>query len=151
MRHRGVRDVKGAQEVERHHPPPLLGRALGHGPQQHHACVVDNDVQPTELGDDRIDRTDRLRFVRHVCRTSQCAPAADPNRGGDLFEQAFAPGDERHACTLLGEPARGRGTDATACPGHERHRALECLHQCPATRPPSTCTVSPVTKVACSR
>ncbi len=48
---RGVRAVEQPGDVDREHPLPLLERGVDGRPEQHHAGVVDEGVEPSELGD----------------------------------------------------------------------------------------------------
>jgi len=45
-----MRDVQRALDIERDHPVPLVDRALECRTEQHDPGVVDDDVEPAELG-----------------------------------------------------------------------------------------------------
>ena len=66
VRERGVGDVEQALEVQRDHPVPLLDRRVDDVPEQHHARVVDDDVEPPEFTDRPLDGADRLLAIGHV-------------------------------------------------------------------------------------
>ena len=55
-----------AEQVDREHPAPFLGVRFGDRPEQHHARVVDEEVQPTELVVGALDELTRLRLVGDI-------------------------------------------------------------------------------------
>ena len=63
VRQRGVRAVQQAADVDVDHPLPLLDRRVLDRPEQHHAGVVDEDVEPSGPVDDLGDDARRLLGV----------------------------------------------------------------------------------------
>lgn len=76
-----MRAVHQAEDVELDHPLPLLDGSVLDGSEQHDAGVVDQGVQPTELGDGALDRVPRLRFrVTSTSSTRARPPPASIRR-----------------------------------------------------------------------
>ena len=109
MRERGVGDVEQALEVERDHPVPLLDRRVDDRAEQHHAGVVDDDVEPAELGDGALDGGDRLVAVGDVGLDREPAELA-----GERVEPVLAPRGERPPARP-GPPAPGPSPRRSRC------------------------------------
>jgi hypothetical protein len=107
------------------YPPPLVGEALLHLREEHHARVVDQDVYPPELLDRPIDEGVGLPLVGHVAPHSDSLPAVP----GDLFDEpvealrAARPRDHRRA--LGGEGPHGGLADPARSPGYHRYLVVQ--------------------------
>jgi hypothetical protein len=117
-----VRDVQQALEVERDHPIPLLDRGVDDRPEQHHAGVVDHDVQSAELFRGALDGRDRLLAIGDVGLEREAA-----DLGGERIETVLATRDEGDRRSLLCQRARRRLADAAARARHEGDGAVQCL------------------------
>ena len=63
---RRMGDVEDAVDVDVDHPLPVVERLVGRLVEQHHACVVDDRVEPAQLVDGPADRAGRLLAVGDV-------------------------------------------------------------------------------------
>src|SRR5207247_8836777 len=68
LRQGGVGAVEQTQQVDVHHLLPLLEGGPGDGAEQHHARVVDQRVEATELPHRALDGVLGLAGVGDVCR-----------------------------------------------------------------------------------
>ena len=96
------------------------------GPSEHHAGVVDEDVQPSEPVDGLLDG--RLGLVRSVMSAShdEGRAAGRLDLGGECLEAVASSGHECDGGAVLGEPAGGRRADAAARPGDEGDGVVQC-------------------------
>ena len=127
VRERRVGDVQQALEVERDHPVPLLDRGVDDRAEQHHAGVVDDDVEPAELARGALDGGDGLVPVGDVGLDREAADLR-----GEPVQPVLAPRGDGDGRALLGERARRRLPDAAAGPRDQRDRVPQCLRH--ATR-----------------
>jgi hypothetical protein len=98
----------------------LVDRGVEDRAQQHHAGVVDDDVDAAELARGALDGRLRLLAVGDVGLDRQPADV-----GGQRVEAVLAPRDPRHRRALRGERARRRLADPAARARDERGRALQ--------------------------
>ena len=125
MRDGGAGGVEQALQVEVDHPLPFLGGRVLDRPQEHHAGVVDDDVEPAQLVDRAVDGGDRLLLLGDV--------GLDRERGvprsADLGRQALEPlepaGGDRDLGAEGGELPRGRLADPAAGAGDQRHGSIQ--------------------------
>ena len=74
-----MRAVEESQHVYADHAAPVVQRGVGHRPEQHHAGVVDEDVEAAELLLDPADELACLTLVGHV-QLERDGPAAVAGR-----------------------------------------------------------------------
>ena len=84
------------------------------GPEQHHAGVVDDRVQPAELAHGLGHEADRLLLIGHVALDHERAAAGLADLVGQRVQAVLAPRGDRHRRPLRRELARGRLADAAA-------------------------------------
>jgi len=134
--------VDQALEVEVDHPVPFLGGRILDRAEQHHAGVVDDDVEPSQLVDGAIDRSDRLLLVGDVGfdRKRGVTLAADL-RGKPLksLKTAGGHGDLR---PLLRQRPRRSLTNATARASDQRNGSFKWGRSHQRSRPFSRLRVS---------
>jgi hypothetical protein len=87
--------------------------------QEHHAGVVDEDVQPSEPIDGLLDGCLNLDLVGDVGWHHQRGAARLVDRAGEGFQAVLAAGDERDGRSVLGEFEGGGGAYAAARAGDE--------------------------------
>ena len=115
----GVGDVQQALEVERDHAIPLLDRGVHDLAEQHHAGVVDDDVESSELLRGALDGGDRLLALGDVDLDGE---AADLRR--QRIQTVLAARGDRHRRPLCRERARRRLADPAAGARDERNRVV---------------------------
>ncbi len=135
--HRRVGGVEEAEQVDLDHLLPFVDRGVDHGAEQHHAGVVDQDVEPAQLGGDPRHRGPGLLALADVGLDLQ-RPAA---RRLDLSRQGLQPvgpaGEDRHGRAVCGQRPRRRLPDPAGGPGHQRHRPTKPSHAPHVTHPPT--------------
>ena len=91
----GGRALATTEDVDVDHPAPFLGRRVGDRPEQHHARVVDERVEPAQLGGRALDERARLVLLAHVGggRERAAARLLDPLR--ELLDALGAARGER--------------------------------------------------------
>ena len=82
VRQGSLRAVHQAEQVDLDHPPPLVRRRALDRSQQHHPGVVDQRVQPPQLGHCPLDQPARFLLAGDIRREHHGDPAvaADPRR-----------------------------------------------------------------------
>ena len=84
--------------------------------EQHHAGVVDQDVEPTELLGGPAHEATRLLLVGDVGLDRDRPAAFGLDSPGELVEAVLAPRAERHGGPRLGERQRGGLADSRRRP-----------------------------------
>jgi hypothetical protein len=112
-----VGDVEQPLEVELDHSIPLLDGGVDDRAEQHHAGVVDHDVEPTELLDGALDSGLRLLAIGDVGLDGQAT-----DLGRERVQPVLAARDDSHRRALCRERARGRLADPAARARDERDR-----------------------------
>ena len=107
----GVGAVEQAQEVEVHHPAPLLGRSAFDRPQEHHPGVVHHGVEPPQLGHRQIDHPTDLVLVGDVGLVDLHLHLT-PDPRGQVLQAVPAPGGEGQRRPLGRQGERRRLPDA---------------------------------------
>jgi small subunit ribosomal protein S12 len=136
-----MRDVEERVHVERDHPVPLLRRRADHRAEQHHARVVDERVEPAELGDGPLHRVDRLLLVGHVDLERDRPAAVGLDRRDQRVEPVPAPRGDRHGGAPGGERPRRRLADPAARARDEGRRSVQCLGHAHGTTTSRTATM----------
>jgi hypothetical protein len=93
QRQRGVRAVEEPQQVHADHPAPLVRVLVRERAEQHHAGVVDEDVEPAKLMGGGLHEAGGLFLVRHVRLLDERGPL-EPL--GERLEPIGPAGPERH-------------------------------------------------------
>jgi len=128
VRERRLGAVEQPEDVDLDHPLPLLdGRALDR-PEQHHARVVDEDVEPAELVDGPLHGRLRLLALRDVGLDHERGAARVAQLRGQRVEALLAPRHERDGGAAGGELAGGGVADAAGRAGDQGDGALEAAH-----------------------
>ncbi len=124
---RGVGAVEQAGDVHIEHPPPLLQRGVLDRAEQHHAGVIDQRVQPSQLPDRALNGLLRLLLGADVGldRERFAAVCSDPL--GEVVESVAAAGHQGHRRPEPGQGQGGRLADAAGGPGDERDGAAELV------------------------
>ena len=110
-RQRRVRAVQEAEQVHLDHPAPLARVGADHGPEQHHAGVVDEHVEPAQLLLGARDERVRLCLVGDVGLDRERAPAVAVRSAW----RAASMRSERRAASDTAAPARA-SVSAVASP-----------------------------------
>jgi hypothetical protein len=110
----------------RDRPVELGGAQVADRPDHVHAGVVDQDVQPPELGGDPVHRLlDRGRVAAVGAQRERPPPhAADLVRDG-LGGRGVLPVGERHVGAAFGQAQRDRRSDPAGGPGDQGGSAVE--------------------------
>jgi len=113
------------EHVELDHLLPLLQRRADRLAEQHHAGVVDERVEPAELGHRALNGTGRLLLVGDVALQHQrgAAPVADAGR--ERLHPVLAPCRQCHRRAVIRERGGGGRADAARGPRHQRNGALQ--------------------------
>ena len=138
QRDRGVRAVEEPEAVDLDHPPPLLRVGALDGAEEHHAGVVDEDVQAPEALGRALDEGAGGGLVGDVDleRLGLAALLRDPR--GEVAQAIGPPRAERHRGPRPGARERRRLADPRGRPRDRHCRALElCGHGPDAIRPPT--------------
>jgi hypothetical protein len=135
--------VEETEEVQFHHLLPFIDRRADGRPEQHHAGIVDKNVQATELSHRAIDCGAGLIAIRDVSFDRQRAAALLADVVRERLETRFASGNHRDRGAQAGERARGGGADAAARAGDQRHHAVQWV----ILRGHATCNQSSVVGV----
>ena len=106
-------------------PFHVLGAGIHERRRNRAAGVVDQDVQPAELGRGSRDGGLELPELEGVGRDDKRPAAALDDLRRDRFEVRNRPGGERDVRARIGERERDRGADAFAGAGHQRDLAVE--------------------------
>jgi len=128
MRKGCPRGVEQALQVDRDHPVPVVGGRVEDRPEQHHAGVVDQDVQSPELGHGSLDGGLGLPWVGDVGRDGQRGAAGPLDVVDDGRETVLAARYERDRCALGGELSGGGLADAAAGAGDEDDFVGDVVH-----------------------
>src|SRR4051794_5297875 len=132
-RQRGVRAVQKPEDVDLDHRAPLVGRRVDDRAEQHHAGVVDEDVEAAELGVGALDEGARLCLVGDVGRDGERAAAGAVDLLRERFDAigAAGGGGRRGAPPRAGGgggpppgPPGGRGGGPRAAPAGAQARAV---------------------------
>jgi hypothetical protein len=123
-RQHGLGDVEDAEQVDLELVAQLLLGDLLDNAEEPIACVVDHDVQPSEVGVRLVDRGEDPGAVGHVELQRQHHVAERPDQVVDVAELADRRGHlvataQRGLGELLAEPAPGAGDEPDlghACP-----------------------------------
>jgi hypothetical protein len=95
--------------------------------EQHHAGVVDERVEATELGHRPFDGVCRLPLVGDVGLEDEHGAPVVADDGGQRLQTVLAPRRQGHGRTLSGQ-GDGRGRPDTARgPRHEGHRPVQSV------------------------
>ncbi len=113
-----------------HQVVPVLQRRFGRRRHPHQPGVVHHGVQPSQLVDGALHRGGDLVGVGHVGGHRQRRAAGRFDVGFQLMEPIGAAGQQRDGGALVGQCPRGRGADAAAGAGDQRHGAGQCLASC---------------------
>jgi hypothetical protein len=124
MRQSCVRTVQQAFDIDAQHAVPLIDGRVDDRPEQHYARIVDEDIEPAELGNGLLDGPARPGLCGEVGVDDEALSAADLRC--ELLEPVAAGGD-RHAGAVRGKGAGGCSSDAGARPRDESDRVLERL------------------------
>jgi hypothetical protein len=125
MRQSCVRTVQQAFDIDAQHAVPLIDGRVDDRPEQHHARVVDEDVEPSELGNGLLDGPARPGLFGEVGVDDEALSAADLRC--ELLEPVAAAGGDRHARAVRGKGAGGCSSDPGARPRDESDGVLERL------------------------
>jgi hypothetical protein len=117
-----VGDVEQPLEVELDHPVPLLDGGVDDRAEQHHARVVDHDVEPAELSGRPLDGGHRLLAVGDIGLDRQAV-----DLGRERVQPVLAARGEGDRRPVRRERPRGRLADATARARDERDRLPESV------------------------
>src|SRR5207237_7784274 len=129
---RGARAVIDAVEVGADHLGPVLVGELPHRPVPRDAGVVDEDVEVTELLEDRGDEAARFALDAHVGAEQPRRASARADEIRHLASLLLAGTIvERDARAVLGQLQRDRATETARRPGHERGPAFQAWHENP--------------------
>ena len=112
QRQRRVGAVEEAEQVDVDHPPPLLGVGALDRAQQHHAGVVDEDVEAAHLLGGVLDEGARGGLVADVDLERVGLPPSASICLRQLVEAVLAARSERHRGALGGQ----RGAVAAPIP-----------------------------------
>ena len=123
QRHSPPHGEHRAVEIDRQHPAPGLVVDIGDGLEQvHHAGIVDEDIDATELGDGAIDHGDALGLDRDVGGNADDGAADLGDRRGDGIGMPVG-GDDLCA---LGHEQLGNGeAHPGACTGDNRNLVFQ--------------------------
>jgi len=116
MRQGRVRAVQQAEHVELDHLLPFLQRRADRRAQQHHPRVVDERVEPAQLGHRALNDFGRLRLVGDVGFQHQRDAAAVTDVGRDRLQPVPAPRRQRHGRAVSGERDRRGRADTARSP-----------------------------------
>jgi hypothetical protein len=89
--------------------------------EQHHAGVVDHDVEPPELLGGVLDRGPRLLALGDVRLDREAADLGD-----ERVQAVLAARNKRHCCPVCRERPRRRRPDPAARARDQRDRARQC-------------------------
>ena len=103
MGQRGVRAVEQPENVDAHHPLPLLDWRIDNRSEQHHARVVDQCVEASKLGDCLLHRPIRFGLIGDVGGDHRRRGAVRPKPLGQVLESIRTARDQGHAGTQAGE------------------------------------------------
>ena len=97
-----MRAEEQAEQIQLHHPLPLLDRRVLRRSEQHHAGVVHERIEPTQLPHRRLDHGGRLLPARQVGLNHERATALLLQIASEPLEPILPPGGERDCGTLRG-------------------------------------------------
>jgi hypothetical protein len=104
---------------------PLLGVSACDRPEQHHAGVVDEDVEAAELRVGGADEAPGRLLVGNVDLDRQRAAAVRLDPPGERVDPVLAPGAERDRAALGRERQRRCLADPGRCAGDRCDLAVE--------------------------
>ena len=127
QRHRRLRAVEEPEQVDVDHLAPLVGFGALDRAEQHHAGVVDEDVEAAHLLGGALDEGAGGRLVADVDLEGVGGAAVGVDPLGELVEAVLAPRPQRHAGSLAGQCQRGRLSDSRRGAGDNRPASLQCV------------------------
>jgi len=109
---RGVRSIEQPEHVDVDHAPPVLRIGAHDGAEQHHAGVVDQDVESAPLRLRLFHHSVGLHLVRDVGRDGQHRAAASLNARGQFFKAIGPSRGHGHARAVERQRFSGGLSDA---------------------------------------
>lgn len=126
--HRGLGGDERRPDVDRDGLFELIQAQSLQRPEQERASVVDQDVQPTQLIGDPVNRVDYRRRVGTVRLHSDSAPSGVLDPVHHVVSALLIPLErQRHIGALLGQAQRHSGADATTTAGDQSYLAVKCF------------------------
>jgi hypothetical protein len=136
-----------APQIHVDHRVPLVSVHLGHRTDRHKSGVVDQDVEPAEVGDDYIDGALELLLVGDIEQIGARTAASAGDLRDDLVE-LVSPARRDCDDRSLRRQVTGRlGAESGSATGDQHNLAFNCFAHDEPPRTPSSMSRSPPPKI----